>query len=175
MGRLSPILILAAAAALPTGSPASPPGNPMACDIAARLEEAGRREPDPARRGALFRDAAVQIPRALYGAILDRVLPAPTGSLDDEIARAIFLRWAWETPDYAAAWAAGSPPGAFRMQALAEAAGRWGAKNPGAALDWVRGLGTADRAWIFSHAGRFEARSRGGGGESWSVGGDSGS
>jgi hypothetical protein len=133
----------------------------MVRDIVARLEQAGRAEPDEARREALFREAAENLPRALYAGILDTVVPSAPGSVRLEIAHAVFLRWAWETPDFAAAWALLSPPGAFRREALAEAAARWAAKNPDEAVRWVNALSADDRRWVTASAGRFDANSKG--------------
>ena len=62
------------------------------------------------------------------------------------------------TPDYAAAWAAASPPGPFRNAALAEAAGRWAGKNPGDAVRWARALAPGDRRWVFENAVPFMSR-----------------
>jgi len=159
-------LALTASAAAPASfagaalSP-GPADNPMVRDIVARLEQAGGVQPDETRRKALFRGAAENLPRALYTGILDEVIPSPPGSLGLEIAHAVFLRWAWETPDYAAAWALLSPPGAFRREALAEAAARWAAKNPDEAARWVNALSADDRRWITANAGRLDTDSKG--------------
>ena len=165
MVRWAAFLALTACAAAPASfagaalAPA-PADNPMVRDIVARLEQAGRAEPDETRRKALYQGAAENLPRALYAGILDAVVPSAPGSLRLEIARAVFLRWAWETPDYAAAWALSSPPGDFRREALAEAAARWAAKNPGDAERWVSALPGADRRWVTENAGRLGADSR---------------
>jgi hypothetical protein len=136
----------------------TPAMHPMARDMLDRMLKAGRAEPDPARRRAVLDNAARGIPRAFYGLILDGV-PAPVpGSLENEVAHAVFLRWAWITPDYAAAWAAASPPGPFRNEALAEAAGCWAGKNPADAVRWTRSLAPGDRRWVFENAVPFMSR-----------------
>lgn len=161
-GGLAPAVFLMATPAAPgeirgAASP-STPGNPMVRDIVSRLEQSARAEPDPARRRAVLRDSAQSLPRALYPGILGALVPPAPDSIDGEIARAVFLRWVWETPDFAAHWAARSPPGPFRMEALAEAAGRWRARNPNDALRWAEGLSLQDRQWIDANEGRFSVR-----------------
>jgi hypothetical protein len=159
---LAPVLFLTAVLAASGQAPgAALPAhgeNPMVSDIVARMEQSGRAEPDPARRKAVFREAAEGLPRALFPGILNAIVPAPPDSVDLDIARAVFLRWAWETPDFAANWAVRSPPGPFRMEALAEAAGRWRAKNPNEALRWEETLSHDDRQWIDANEGRFLGR-----------------
>jgi predicted dehydrogenase len=126
------------------------PANPMAVDIVARLRAAAQAEPDPSKRAAVLRAAASELPRGLYPPVLDLLIPAPPDTHDREIARAIFLRWAWETPDYAAAWAAAAPRGPFRQEALAEAAGRWAEKQPGEVASWSETLPPRETAWVRS-------------------------
>jgi len=132
--------------------------HPMARDMLDRMLRAGRAEPDPARRRAALDNAARGIPRAFYGLVLNGVPDPAPASLEFEVAHAVFLRWAWITPDYAAAWAAASPRGTFRNEAMAEAAGRWAGKNPGEAVTWVRSLAPGDRRWVFENAGPFMKR-----------------
>ena len=127
----------------------------MARDMLDRMLQAGRAEPDTVKRRALLDGAAQGIPRAFCGLVLDAVAAPAPGSLEHEIARAVFLRWAWETPDFAAAWAAASPRGPFRREALAEAAGRWAGKNPDGAIKWTLTLSPDDRRWVFENAGHF--------------------
>jgi len=103
--------------------------HPMARDMLDRMLQAGRAEPDPAKRKAILEGAARGISRAFYGLILNGVPNPAPGSLEHDVAHAVFLRWSWITPDYAAAWAAASPPGQFRNEALAQAAGRWACKS----------------------------------------------
>jgi hypothetical protein len=164
-------LLVAAAPLCPAEAPAAdsepaprapaavmPAMHPMASDMLDRMLRAGRAEADPVRRRAVLDNAAQGIPRAFYGLILDGV-PAPApGSIENEVAHAVFLRWAWITPDYAAAWAAASPPGPFRNEALAEAAGRWAGKNPADAVRWTRSLAPGDRRWVFENAVAFMSR-----------------
>jgi len=149
----APAAYSAPAAQAPVAS--KPAMHPMARDMLDRMLQAGRAEPDPARRKAVLDNAARGIPRAFYGLILDGVpVPAPS-SLEYEVAHAVFLRWAWTTPDYAAAWAAASLPGPFRNEALPEAAGRWAGDNPSDAVRWARSLAPGDRRWVFENAMRF--------------------
>jgi len=129
--------------------------HPMARDMLDRMLQAARAEPDPLKRRVILDKAAEGIPRALFGAILNAVASPALGSIEYDVAQAVFLRWAWETPDFAAAWAAAAPPGPFRREALAEAVGRWAVKNPGDALRWSRALPAADRRWVLENAGRF--------------------
>ncbi len=168
-GGLAPVLLLMAASAAPGETPGAaspvPPGNPMVSDIVARMEQSGRAVPDSARRRIIFRDAAQGLPRALFPGILNALVPPAPASIDLDIARAVFLRWAWETPDFAAKWAALSPPGPFRMEALAEAAGHWRAKNPDETARWVETLSPDDRRWIDANEGRFSGRAEAGSGD----------
>jgi hypothetical protein len=158
-GGLAPVLFLLAASAASGETPgaAAPvrPENPLVGDIVARMEQSGRAEPDPVRRRAIFQDAAQGLPRALFPGILNAIVPAAPGSVDLDIARAVFLRWAWETPDFAASWAVRSPRGPFRREALAEAAGRWRATSPDEAMRWLQTLPHDDRQWIAANEGRF--------------------
>jgi hypothetical protein len=132
--------------------------HPMARDMLDRMLQAARAQPDPSRRKAVLGDASRGIPRAFYGLILEG-LPAPApGSVEYETAQAVFLRWSWETPDYAAAWAAASPPGPFRNEALAEAAGRWAGRSTEEAVRWAATLAPADRRLVFANAGPFMIR-----------------
>jgi hypothetical protein len=156
------VLFLTATTAASGESPgAAPPvraENPMVRDIVFRMEQSGRTEPDLGKRRIIFRDAAEALPRALFPAILDSIVPAPPDSIDWDIARAVFLRWAWETPDFAAHWAIRSSPGPFRMEALAEAVGRWRAKNPDEALRWEGSLSLDDRQGIDANEAVFSGR-----------------
>jgi hypothetical protein len=129
--------------------------HPMASDMRERLLQAARAEPDPGRRRAAAESSVRQIPRAFYGLILNGISSPLPGSVEHGVAEAIFLRWAWETPDFAAAWAASAPPGPFRNEALAEATGHWAAKSPSDAAQWARTLSSDDRLWVFRQAGRF--------------------
>jgi hypothetical protein len=154
-------MLLAAVLAFPpvlgADSPAPAAMHPMARDMLDRMLAAGRAAPDSARRRAVLAEAADGIPRAFYGAILAGV-PAPEpGTLEFDTAQAVFSRWAWETPDFAASWAASSPPGPFRQIALVEAAGRWAAREPADAARWARGLPPADRDWVLAKADQFMA------------------
>jgi hypothetical protein len=154
-----PLLLMASVLAFPpilgADPPAQPAMHPMARDMLDRMLAAGRAAPDPARRRAIFADAAEGIPRAFYGAILGAI-PAPEpGTPEFDAAQAVFSRWAWQTPDFAATWAASSPPGPFRRIALVEAAGSWAARKPADAAQWARGLLPADRDWVFAKADQF--------------------
>jgi len=132
--------------------------HPMARDMLDRMLRAGRAEPDPARRRAALDNAARGIPRTFYGLILNGIPGPAPGSIENDVAHAVFLRWAWITPDYAAAWAVVSTPGPFRSEALAEAAGRWAGKNPNDAVRWARSLAPGDRRWVFENAVTFMSR-----------------
>ena len=145
----------AADPASPAPNPGSADMHPMARDMLERMLQAGRAEPDPARRRAVLDGAARGTPRAFCGLILNAIAAPAPGSLEHEVARAIFLRWAWETPDFAAAWAVAAPPGPFRREALAEAAGRWASRNTDAAVKWARALPAGDRRWVFENAGHL--------------------
>jgi hypothetical protein len=174
-------LILGAASLLPALEPASgaapavapapcagaPAMHPMARDMLDRMLVAGRNAPDPSRRRVVLDNAAQGIPRAFYGLILDGVPGPAAGSLEYDVAHAVFLRWAWITPDYAAAWAAASPAGTFRNEALAEAAGCWACKRPADAARWARALSPADRSWVFANAAQFMKRASPSTLESW--------
>jgi hypothetical protein len=129
--------------------------HPMARDMLDRLLQAARAEPDVARRRASADKAVQEIPRAFYGLILDGIPSPVQGSAEHAVADAVFLRWAWETPDFAAAWAVSSHAGAFRDEALAEAAGRWATKDTADALRWVRTLSPEDRRRVLEQAPRF--------------------
>lgn len=129
--------------------------NPLAKDALDRLLEAARAEPDPARRRTVLDGAAQGVPRALYSQILNAIAAPAAGSVEHEVAQAVFLRWAWQTPDFAANWAASAPSGPFRKECLAEAVGRWSVKNPKDAIRWTRELPADDRSWVFAHADRF--------------------
>jgi len=147
--------VLAFPAVLKADAPAPPAVHPMARDMLERMLAAGRAAPDPARRRAVLADAADGVPRAFYGAILGAI-PAPEpGTLEFDTAHAVFTRWAWETPDFAASWAASSPPGPFRQIALVEAAGSWAARRPAEAARWARALPPADRDWVLAKADQF--------------------
>lgn len=148
---------------------AQPPAamNPMARDIVARMLAAGRAEPDPGRRRQVLSDAAQETPRGLYGAILAAIPSPPPGTVEFDAAQAVFTAWAWETPDYAARWAAGSPPGPLRQIALVEAAGRWAAREPAGAASWARSLPAADRDWVLAKADQFMGAAGPGAREAW--------
>jgi hypothetical protein len=143
--------------------------NPLARDMLDHLLQAARAEPDPGKRRLLLDGAAQGIPRALYAPILNAVAAPEPDSLDLEIAHAIFLRWAWETPDFAGAWAAASPPGSFRNEALAEAAGRWAATSPEEAIRWARSLPPGDRRLVFGNAWRFMSRASASSAITWQL------
>ena len=154
-----PLLLLAAQPALEPplrADPGEPPAvHPMARDMLDRMLAAGRATADPARRRAVLADAADGIPRAFYGAILGAI-PAPDpGTVEFDTAQAVFTRWAWETPEFAATWAASSPPGPFRQLALVEAAGRWASRNPAEAARWAHRLPPTDRDWVMAKADQF--------------------
>jgi len=159
MSLAAPLLLLAALAAPPPAlgedAPAPPAVHPMARDMLDRMLAAGRATADPARRRAVLADAADGTPRAFFGAILGAV-PAPEpGTVEFDAAHAVFTRWAWQTPDFAASWAASSPPGPFRQLALVEAAGSWATRHPAEAARWARGLPPADREWVLANADQF--------------------
>jgi hypothetical protein len=166
-GRLRFAAVLLAALAVLAQTPAragdvaqapTAPMHPMARDMLDRLLLTARNTADPEARRRALEDAAASIPRAFYGLILDGV-PAPgAGTPQWDVAHAVFLRWAWETPDFAAAWAADSQRGPFRSEALAEAAGRWAAKDPDGARRWACALPEADRSWVAENAGPFMGR-----------------
>lgn len=126
----------------------------MAVEIVGRLRVAAR-EPDAGKRKAVLRQAADELPRGLYPAILNLLVPIPPNNHDLDIAEAVFLRWAWETPDYAARWAQASPPEPFRMRALAEAASRWAERRPDQAARWTETLRPQDATWVRSAVTRF--------------------
>lgn len=132
----------------------------MAVEIVARLRAAAQGEPDQAKRKAILRAAADELPRGLLPAILNLLVPPPPNNPDREIARAIFLRWAWETPDYAAAWAVASPPSPFRQEAMAEAAGRWAEKHPEQVARWSETLRPRETAWVRSSVSALLRRLR---------------
>jgi hypothetical protein len=129
--------------------------NPMARDALDRMLATARAEPDPERRRTALDNAAQGIPRALYSQILNAIAAPAAGSVEHDVAQALFLRWAWQTPDFAANWAASAPPGPFRKEALSEAVGRWAVKSPDLAIRWTRQLPPEDRSWVFAHAERF--------------------
>jgi hypothetical protein len=158
-GRPAPIF---AADPLPV-----PVVHPMARDMLGRLLQAARDEPDPGRRRTALDNAVQGIPRAFYGLILDGI-PSPTpGSVEHDVAQAVLLRWSWETPDFAANWAASAPAGRFRREALAEAAGCWAAKSPDDAAQWARSLPPDDRQWVIEQAPRFMDRASPSSVEAW--------
>jgi len=138
------VLLLAATATMAWAAPPPPP-NPLAVDAVARLRSVTQAEPDATRRQAVLREGAVGLPRGLYPPILSLLAPISPGSADLDIARAIFLRWAWETPDYAARWAAASPPEPFRLEAMIVAGGRWAQVDRPRAELWIASLPPADR------------------------------
>ncbi len=129
--------------------------NPAARETLERMRAAARSETDPARRRAILDDAARGTPRALYPEILNAIASPAPASIEHDVAQALFLRWAWLTPDFAANWAAGAPPGPFRREALAEAVGRWAVKTPDDAARWSRQLPDEDRRSVFANAERF--------------------
>lgn len=127
----------------------------MARDMVDRMLVAARSAPDSAHRRAVLADAAEGIPRAFYGAILNAIPAREPGTPEFDAAQAVFTRWAWETPDFAASWAASSPPGPFRQIALVEAAGRWAARRPEDAARWAKGLIPVDRDWVLAKSDQF--------------------
>jgi hypothetical protein len=153
---LAPLLALLAAAA--AGAP--PAANPMAVDIVARLRAEALAEPDATRREDVLRAAALELPRGLYPAVLDLLVPIPPGSGDLDIVRSIFLRWVWETPDYAARWAAASPPEPFRYEAMMTAGGRWSQIDRARADAWIESLPDHDRDRVRRGVDQFLTRSQ---------------
>lgn len=149
----------------PCADPASL--NPMARDMLDRMLQAARAEPDPAKRRMVLDGVAEGIPRALYGTLLEALAPPAPESTEYAAARAIFLRWAWDTPDYAAAWASTSPPGPFRMEALVESVARWATRHPADAARWSRALPLADRRWVLENAGHLIGRASPASVEAW--------
>ncbi len=141
--------------------------NPAARDTLDRMLAAARAESDSAKRRTVLEGAARGTPRALYPEILNAIAAPAPASIEHDIAQAVFLRWAWETPDFAANWAAGAPPGPFRREALAEAVGRWAVKSPDEAVRWSRQLPVEDRRWVFENAGRFMDGARPASLEAW--------
>jgi hypothetical protein len=129
-------------------APLGPPANPMAADIVARLRAAAHEHRDPADRKAVLHGAAWELPRGLYPAVLDQIVPIAPGGVDLDIARAIFMRWARETPDYAAKWALASPPEPFRDEAMGVAVRRWRQVDRKNADAWEQGLPARDRRRI---------------------------
>jgi hypothetical protein len=129
--------------------------NPAARGTLDHMLAAARSETDPAKRKAILDDAARGTPRALYPEILNAIASPAPASIEHDVAQALFLRWAWQTPDFAANWAAGAPPGPFRREALAEAVGRWAVKSPDDAGRWSRQLPDDDRRWVLANAERF--------------------
>jgi hypothetical protein len=141
--------------------------NPMARDALDRMLEAARAEPDPGKRRAVLDRAVQGIPRALYGPILNAIASPAMGSVEHDVGQAVFLRWAWQTPDFAANWAASAPPGPFRKETLAEAVGRWAVKSPDDAIRWTRELPADDRRWVFANAAHFMEGARPASAEAW--------
>ena len=141
--------------------------NPMAKDALDRMLDAARAEPDPARRRIVLDNAAQGVPRALYAQILNAIAAPAAGSVEHDVAQAVFLRWAWQTPDFAANWAASAPLGPFRKESLAEAVGRWTVKTPNDAIRWTRQLPTDDRNWVFANADRFMSGAPASSSEAW--------
>jgi hypothetical protein len=141
--------------------------NPMAKDALDRMLDAARAEPNLARRHTVLDHAAQGIPRAIYSQILNAIAAPAAGSVEHDVAQAIFLRWAWQTPDFAANWAASAPPGPFRKESLAEAVGRWAVKMPNDAIRWTRQLPADDRSWVFANADRFMSGAGASSSEAW--------
>jgi hypothetical protein len=141
--------------------------HPMARDMLDRLLAAGRAQADPARRRMVLDDAVHGIPRAFYGLLLNGIPDPKPGTVEHDAAQALFLRWAWTTPDYAVVWAATSPPGPFRSEALAEGAGRWACRFPDRAAQWARSLAPDDRRLVFANAVHFMTKASPSAIEAW--------
>jgi hypothetical protein len=130
----------------------------MARDVVERLIRSARAETDPVKREALLDQAAQGIPRGLYGEVLEALKEAGPGSLEEAAARAILLRWAWQEPTGAAAWALAQPAGPVRREALGAAAARWVESQPEQVLQWSATLSSEDRQWVLLRAADRLAR-----------------
>jgi len=117
-----------------------------------------RTEIDPAKREAAAQEAAQHIPRALLPAVLADLQKENDRSLAAEAARAILLRWAWEEPTGAAAWATQFAEGEIRRDALAAVGSGWARQNPEALLAWASSLASGERDWVLLHGASYIAR-----------------
>jgi hypothetical protein len=127
-------------------------------DIRARLVDAAAAHEDPVERDKFLQSSVHGVPRALFARLVESLSSAPPASIEMEILRAILVRWAWDEPTNVAAWAIDHPDNPCRQDALALAAQRWAAVNPGQLLTWSASLSPADRQWVLLRSGDFLGR-----------------
>jgi hypothetical protein len=148
-----------AAPTLPKSAPsATAPTPSLVDDIRARLLAAAASHEDPVDREKFLQSAVHGVPRALFARLVESLSSAPAASVEMEILRAILVRWAWDEPTNVAAWAIDHPGNPSRQDALALAAQRWAAVNPGQLLTWSASLSAADRQWVLLRSGDYLGR-----------------
>ena len=130
----------------------------MSQQMTDRLLALLRAETDPAKREAAAQEAVKYLPRALLPAILADLRKEDDRALAAEATRAILLRWAWEEPTGAAAWATQFAEGEIRRDALAAVGSGWARQNPEALLAWTSSLAAGERDWVLLHGASYLAR-----------------
>ena len=87
-----------------------------------------------------LREDALQDPQTW----IDRLALLPEGRRAQG-ARSIAGAWVGQSPEQAAGWAAGMPPGDIRTSAMSTVVESWAAKDARAAAEWVSTLSGTDR------------------------------